>query len=125
MKSIEYLKSSIFNLQSSFFNFQSLDRVQTGETQAVGFFKAAHDVHGVDGLSGGPFHQVVDGGNHHQPGAGKFESDVAIIRADKDFGLRETINTLLFFHNSDEGFLTVDPTVGLPDILFSGALRDE
>ena len=82
--------------------------MQAGETQAVGFFKAAHDVHGVDGLTGCPLHQVVDGRNHHQPGAGKFESDVAIIRTDEDLGLRETINTLLFFYNSDEGLLTVN-----------------
>ena len=118
IKLIKYLKSSIFTIQSS-------HRVQTGETQTVGFFKAAHDVHGVDRLTGCTLHQVVYGGDHHEPGAGKFETDVAVIGADENLGFRETINALFFFYNPDEGFLTVNPTVGLPDILFRCTFSDK
>lgn len=99
--------------------------MQTGEIQSVGFFKAAHDVHGVDCLAGCALHQVVDGGDHHEPGAGKFETDVAVIGANEDLGFRKTINTLFFFYNSDKGLLAVNPTVDLPDILFGCTFSDK
>ena len=35
--------------------------MEAGKGKACCFFKAAHDVHGVDGLPGRSFHQVIDG----------------------------------------------------------------
>ena len=64
------------------------NRVQSRKPQARRLLESAHDVHGMHGLAGGAFHEVVDGGNHDEPVSFHFEPDIAVIGACKEFGFR-------------------------------------
>ena len=109
------------------FNFQYsiLHGVQAGEFQSCCFFETAHHVHGVDGLAGGAFHEVVDGGDDDQTRTGQLEANVTIIGAGQYLGFRVAINPLPFFDDSDERLLAINLAVGLPDVFFGCALTDK
>ena len=67
-----------------------LQRVETGEFQALGFRESVHDVECLHGLSGRAFHQIVDGADHDETirFLVSLKPDVAVISPGQKLGFR-------------------------------------
>src|SRR5436190_24334481 len=84
------------------------------------FGAAAADVHGLDGLTGGAFHQVVHGSHYDDSVAAgvKLKADVAVVAPAQDLGLGVAVDTARLFHQTDERLPAIGAPVDLPEIPF-------
>ena len=95
-----------------------LSGMQTRKLQSGSLIEALCNVKCLHGLTGGAFHQVVEGADDDQPIAVwiAFKTDVAVVTAGEDFRLRIAMDARTFLDDAYEGFIAIGRTVQFPHV---------
>ena len=97
-----------------------LGRMQSRECQSRGFLESVHDIERLDGLTGSPFHQIIDRADNDQTIRIRIflKTDIAEIRPDKQFRFGVTVNAFALLHDADKRLAAVFLSVKFPNLFF-------
>src|SRR2546423_14177001 len=92
------------------------DRIEAREVEPGLLVPAKANIHRLDGLPGGAFHQVVERAHHHHPPRMRvsFEADVAAVRPRQDLRVGVAVDPLRLLDDSHEGLVRVGGAIDLP-----------
>ena len=93
--------------------------MKTGKSETQGLGKIVHEIKRLHCLTGGAFHEIVDGADDYQTVAVRvaLEADVAEIGAGQELGLGVTMNAASLLDDTNKRLIIVGLAVNLPKCL--------